>query len=57
MSVVEIENELKKMTSLERQIVIEIAVKLAYGKHSQLKSFSPNTRMKRLNCSVSLESI
>ncbi|CAN5744881.1 hypothetical protein BH20ACI4_BH20ACI4_22980 [soil metagenome] len=32
MSVVEIENELEKMTNSERSIVIEIATKLIYGK-------------------------
>lgn len=32
MSVVEIENELEKMTNSERRIVIEIATKLIYGK-------------------------
>lgn len=32
MSVVEIEQELEKMTNSERKIVIEIATKLIYGK-------------------------
>ena len=32
MSVLEIENELEKMTNSERRIVIEIATKLIYGK-------------------------
>lgn len=32
MSVVEIEQELEKMTNAERRIVIEIATKLIYGK-------------------------
>jgi len=36
MSVVEIEQELEKMTNSERKIVIEIATKLIYGKRRLL---------------------
>ena len=32
MSLVEIENELEKMTNSERRVVVEIATKLIYGK-------------------------
>jgi hypothetical protein len=54
MSVVEIENELEKMTNTERRIVIEIATKLIYGETSGKRHLSLEEKRAKLNNSAEI---
>lgn len=54
MSVVEIENELEKMTNTERRIVIKIATKLIYGETSGKRRLSLEEKRAKLNNSAEI---